>query len=69
MTEAPYTLEEVEQEIYSQYRFFHEQAPHAYPQETGQLGALWALHGILVEEEKTKMTVEEIAYEFGEARE
>lgn len=47
-----YTLAEVEQEIYSQYRFFHEKAPHAYPQETGQLGALWALFDILIEEEK-----------------
>lgn len=52
MTEAaPYTLAQVEQEIYQQYRFFHENAPHAYPQETGQLGALWALFDIMIEEE------------------
>lgn len=53
MTEAaPYTLAQVEQEIYDTYQWFHEQNPHVYPQETGQLGALWALHDIMIEEEK-----------------
>lgn len=54
MTATPYTLAEVEQEIYSQYRFFHEKAPDAYPQETGQLGALWALFDLLIEEENVE---------------
>lgn len=50
MTNA-YSLAEVEQEIYDTYKWFHEQNPNVYPQETGQLGALWGLFDLLVEEE------------------
>lgn len=48
--ENAYTLEEVENEIFETYRWFHEQSPGVRPQETGQLGALWALWDILIEE-------------------
>lgn len=52
MTEAaPYTLAQVEQEIYDTYRWFHDQNPNVYPQETGHLGALWSLFDLLIEEE------------------
>lgn len=64
-----YTLPQVEQEINETYKWFHANAPGVWPREEGQLGALWALFEILVEEEKTKMTAEEIAYEFGDIRE
>lgn len=43
---AQYTLEEIEQEIYDTYRYFAENAPGVTPQETGSLGALWALFDI-----------------------
>lgn len=47
-----YTLEEVEQEIHDTYRWFHENAGvTVYPREEGQLGALWALFDLLIEEE------------------
>lgn len=53
MTEvAPYTLDEVENEIASVYQWFHKENPHVKPQETGQLGALWALFDLLIEEEQ-----------------
>lgn len=48
---APYTLEEVEQDIYNTYQWFHRENPHVKPQETGQLGALWGLFDLLIEEE------------------
>lgn len=48
-----YTLAEVEQEIYDTYHWFHENAGvTVYPREEGQLGALWSLFEILIEEEK-----------------
>lgn len=47
-----YTLAEVEQEIYDTYHWFHENAGvTVYPREEGQLGALWALFDLLIEEE------------------
>lgn len=46
-----YTLEEVENEISETYKWFHKENPTVKPQETGQLGALWALFDILIEEE------------------
>lgn len=53
MTATPYTLAEVEEEIKSTYVWFHENAGIAvYPREEGQLGALWSLFDILIEEEK-----------------
>ena len=48
---TPYTLEEVEQDIYHHYQWWHEQNPGVVPQETGQLGALWGLFDLLIEEE------------------
>lgn len=51
MTSDAYTLEEVENEIRSTYEWFHRENPLVKPQETGQLGALWALFDILIEEE------------------
>lgn len=66
MTEAaPYTLAQVEQEIYQQYRFFYENAPGVYPQESGQLGALWSLHDLLVEERREEISPEEFRNEHG----
>lgn len=47
----PYTLEEVEQEIYDTYQWFHQQNPHVKPQETGRLGDLWALFDLMTYEE------------------
>lgn len=54
MTEAaPYTLAQVEEEISQTYRWFHENAGiSVYPREEGQLGALWSLFDLLIEEEK-----------------
>lgn len=53
MTATPYTLAEVEEEIKSTYVWFHENAGvTVYPREEGQLGALWSLFEILIEEEK-----------------
>lgn len=46
-----YTLSEVEQELYETYRWFHKENPLVKPQETGQLGALWSLFDLLIEEE------------------
>ena len=53
MTEntQPYTLAQVEAELYDTYRWFHDQNPNVYPQETGHLGALWSLFDLLIEEE------------------
>jgi hypothetical protein len=46
-----YTLAEVEQEIYDTYQWFHKNAGvNVYPQESGQLGALWSLFDLLIEE-------------------
>lgn len=46
-----YTLAEVENEIASVYQWFHKEAGvGVYPREEGQLGALWALFDLLVEE-------------------
>ena len=50
MTNA-YTLAEVEREIYDTYQWFHKENPLVKPQETGQLGALWSLFDLLIEEE------------------
>lgn len=48
-----YSLAEVEQEIYDTYQWFHKEGGvTVYPREEGQLGALWALFDILIEEEK-----------------
>lgn len=47
-----YTLEEVENELYETYKWFHQENPLVKPQETGQLGALWALFDLLIEEEQ-----------------
>lgn len=54
MTEAaPYTLAQVEQEIAETYKWFHENAGvNVYPREEGQLGALWSLFDLLIEDEK-----------------
>lgn len=46
-----YTLPEVEADIHQTYKWFHENAPGVWPQEEGQLGALWALFDLLIEEE------------------
>lgn len=48
----PYTLAEVESEIQQTYFWFAKNAPGVWPREEGQLGALWALFDILIEEEK-----------------
>lgn len=48
---AAYTLPEVENEIAETYRWFHENAPGVWPREEGQLGALWHLFDLLIEEE------------------
>ncbi len=65
---TPYTLAEVEQEIYDTYQWFHKQAGvYVRPREEGRLGALWGLWSLLVEDEKNSMTPEEIEYEFGRA--
>lgn len=45
------TLDEVEQRIHDTYRFFHQVDPTIRPQETGQLGQLWAMFDELVQEE------------------
>lgn len=37
------TLEEIENRIKELYLFFHQVSPSVWPQETGELGALWAL--------------------------
>lgn len=37
------TLEEIETRIKEIYLFFYQVNPLIYPQETGELGALWAL--------------------------
>lgn len=50
--ENAYTLAEVETEIWSLYQWFHKENPLVRPQETGQLGALWSLFDLLVEEEQ-----------------
>lgn len=50
MTNA-YTLAEVEQDIHDTYQWFHKEAPGVTPREEGNLGALWALHDLLIEEE------------------
>jgi len=50
----PYTLAEVEQDIYDTYQWFHDQNPFVKPQESGRLGDLWALFDILVEEENSE---------------
>lgn len=47
----PYTLAEVESEIQQTYFWFAKNAPGVWPREEGQLGALWALFDILIEEE------------------
>lgn len=52
MTEA-YTLAQVESEIQQTYRWFAENAPGVWPREEGQLGALWGLFDLLVEEEES----------------
>lgn len=49
-----YTLPELEQEIYDTYRWFHDQNPFVKPQESGNLGALWALFDIMIAEEAEK---------------
>lgn len=49
---TPYTLAEVEQDIYDTYKWFHEQNPFVKPQESGRLGDLWALWDIMIEEEE-----------------
>lgn len=47
-----YNLAQVEQEIYETYHWFHENAGvTVYPREEGQLGALWHLFDLLIEEE------------------
>lgn len=46
-----YSLAEVEQEISDHYHWFAKNAPGVWPREEGQLGALWALFDILIEEE------------------
>lgn len=48
---TPYTLEEVEQDIYDMYQWFHGQNPNVRPQATGRLGDLWALWDLLMEDE------------------
>lgn len=63
-----YSLAEVEQEIYDTYQWFHKEGGvTVYPREEGNLGALWALHDLLVDDEKTRMTAEEIEVEYGRA--
>lgn len=53
MTSNAYTLEEVENEISETYKWFHRTGGvNVKPQETGQLGALWALFDLLIEEEQ-----------------
>ena len=47
MSEA-LTLEEVEKAIEQHYLFFHQVQPGVQPQETGELGALWALFDRMV---------------------
>lgn len=48
-------LEDVEQAIYAHYRWFHEQAPHVVPNpDSGELGALWALFDVYMEEERER---------------
>lgn len=50
-----YTLAEVEQEITDTYRWFHENAGvNVHPREEGQLGALWSLFDLLIEEEQSE---------------
>lgn len=47
-----YSLAEVEQEIYDTYQWFHKEGGvTVYPREDGQLGALWHLFDLLIEEE------------------
>lgn len=43
------TLDEVEQALYDTYQFFHQVQPDVRPQETGQLGQLWAMFDEMVE--------------------
>lgn len=43
------TLEDVETAIYEQYRWFNQVRPDVRPQETGQLGQLWAMFDEMVE--------------------
>lgn len=47
MSEA-LTLEEIENRIRDIYEFFHQVQPDVTPQETGELGALWALFDRMV---------------------
>ncbi len=46
------TLEEIEKRIYETYQFFSTVAPGVTPQESGELGALWALFDREVENEE-----------------
>jgi hypothetical protein len=46
------TLEDIENRIREVYLFFHQVAPEVYPQEQGELGALWALFDYEVAKEQ-----------------
>lgn len=61
-----YTLEEVENELYETYQWFHKEAGvSVVPREEGQLGSLWALHDLLVEDRRTELPPEEFRAEHG----
>lgn len=52
MTADAYTLPELEKDIHDTYKWFHRENPFVKPQETGNLGALWALFDIMIAEEQ-----------------
>lgn len=63
---APYTLEEVEQDIYNHYRFFYSEVGSTVtPREEGQLGSLWALYDLLVEDLRGVIPGGEFEREYG----
>lgn len=46
-----YTLDEIHEEIAEIYHWWARNAPGVTPLEDGRLGALWALHDLMIEEE------------------
>lgn len=59
------TIDEVAQRISDTYRWWAITAPGVYPQETGDLEALWAIYDAHVEAQRVEMTEEEFALEYG----